>query len=152
MDPVSHHALVGPAKVGEAGGPVGHGGDQGGGGVARAFHVVVGGGGGVEAAVPAFPLPLPLPRGRHQAGRGRRPLVRQQGPSPEVHVGGHGLEDVAEHVGAGEDAAGRLAVVLRLVVFAARGPRAVAGGGASAGRTPVLALAMVAFQVVLEAG
>lgn len=73
----------------------------------------------------------------------------QQGTGPEVQVGGHALEDAAQDVGSGKDAAaaaGAFAMIF-LVVSSCVVARGRAGGGGA-----VLALAVVALQVVLQTG
>lgn len=95
-------------------------------------------------AVASFPLAIALMRRHHAC---RRPLVWQQWTSPEVQVGGHALKDVAKDVRAGKDAA---AGCLPVILFVFRGG-AVAGGRAGGGGA-VLALAVVAFQVILQTG
>lgn len=72
--------------------------------------------------------------------------MRQQWTCPEVHAGRHGLENITEDVRPGKDAAAGLPMILFVV----------GQGGLTRGRArasgAVLTLAVVALQVVLQAG
>lgn len=71
----------------------------------------------------------------------------QQWARPEVQVGWHALEDITEDIRSGKDSAtSRLPMILLVV------RRSIVARGWSRGRGAVLALAVVALQVVLQTG